>query len=330
MKHYSKVTVIGLVGIFLLAAAGTACAQASGGAPAPGVYGTGGPLVPQAITISGTQPAQVTPAQAAQAMQQMTPAQRNAAEAELAKAGGQLTPEAIEALKARPEFQNLSPEEIAKGKELLEKKEKGAEKKESREAEKTVIQEQPKTTSLFDRYRVTGRYQAISTDLRPFGYDFFNSAGVTVATDRKDVPVPAQYVIGPGDEVRILMWGRVNAQHNLVVDRNGNITIPQVGPLHIAGLTFEQMAGYLIKQSEQIVGANIDITMGTLKSIPIFVLGDVQEAGGVHGGLFRHHHRCPSDRGRAFGDRLHAECAAPPEGQGPYHFRPLRPADQRR
>ncbi len=291
MKHYSKITTIGVLGVFLLAAAGTASAQVGGGAPASGAYGAGGPLVPQAITISGGQPVQVTPGQEGQAMQQMTPAQRSAAQAELARTGGQLTPEAIEALKARPEFQNLSPEEIAKGKDLLEKKEKGTEKKEPekkepREGEKTVIQEQPKRTSLFDRYRVTGRYQAISTDLRPFGYDFFASAGVTLATDRKDVPVPARYVVGPGDEVRILMWGRVNAQHNLVVDRNGNITIPQVGPLHIAGLTFEQMASYLIKQSEQIVGANIDITMGALKSIPIFVLGDVMRPGAYTVGSF--------------------------------------------
>jgi polysaccharide export outer membrane protein len=275
VKHYSKVTAIGLVWVFLLAAAGTAYAQVSGGAPAAGLYGTGGPLVPQAITIPGTQPGQVTPAQAAEAMQLMTPAQSSAVE-----------PQAIEALKARPEFQSLSPEEIAKGKELLEEKEKVPEKKGSTPPEKTVIQGQPRTTSLFDRYRVTGRYQAVSTDLRPFGYAFFNSADITVATDRKDVPVPARYVIGPGDEVRILMWGRVNAQHNLVVDRNGNIAIPQVGPLHIAGLTFEQMAGYLIKQSEQIVGANIDITMGTLKSIPIFVLGDVKRPGAYTVGSF--------------------------------------------
>ena len=291
MKRYSKVATIGLVGVLLLIAVGTAYPQVGGGAPASGVYGTGGPLVPQAITIPVEQAGRVTPGPEAEAMQQMTPAQRIAVEAELGMTRGQLTPQATEALKARPEFQNLSPEEIAKGKGLLEKKEKGAEKKEpekreSTAPEKTMIREEPKTTSLFDRYRVTGRYQAISMDLRPFGYAFFSSAGIMVATDRKDVPVPAQYVIGAGDEVRILMWGRVNAQHNLVVDRNGNITIPQVGPLHIAGLTFEQMADYLIKRSEQIVGANIDITMGTLKSIPIFVLGDVKRPGAYTVGSF--------------------------------------------
>ncbi len=287
MKHYSKVAARGLCGVLLLMAAGQAYAQVGNGFPAPAAYGTGGPLVPQAITIPAEQARQVTPPQA---VQRMTPAQGSAVEAE-GMAGGQLTPRAMEALKARSEFQNLSPEEIAKGKELIENKEKGAEKKETekrepREAEKTVIQEQPKTPSLFDRYRVTGRYQSISTDLRPFGYAFFNGAGVTVATDRKDVPVPAQYVIGPGDEVKILMWGRVNAQHNLVVDRSGNITLPQVGPLHVAGLTFEQMAGHLIKQAEQIVGASIDVTMGSLKSIPIFVLGDAKRPGAYTVGAF--------------------------------------------
>ena len=197
----------------------------------------------------------------------------------------------MEALRARPEFKSLSPEEIAKGRELLEKKERGTEKKEpekkeSAQPEKTVIGEQRKPNSLFDRYRLTGKYQDISTDLKPFGYDFFNSSAVSLTTERRDVPVPAEYMIGPGDEVKILMWGRVNAQHSLVVDRNGNITVPQIGPFHIAGMTFEQMAGYLVKQSEQIVGANIDITMGALKSIPIFVLGDVKRPGAYTVGSF--------------------------------------------
>ena len=157
MKRYSKVATIGLVGVLLLIAVGTAYPQVGGGAPASGVYGTGGPLVPQAITIP-EQAGRVTPGPEAEAMQQMTPAQRIAVEAELGMTRGQLTPQATEALKARPEFQNLSPEEIAKGKGLLEKKEKGAEKKEpekreSTAPEKTMIREEPKTTSLFDRYK---------------------------------------------------------------------------------------------------------------------------------------------------------------------------------
>ncbi len=294
MKQHLTIRNLAIAAIFLTAAAGYGYGQAPGGAggfalapqgppmTAPGTTVVGpqaaGPFAPQVLTFPG--------AQGSQALQQMTPAQRSAAEAELARTGGQLTPQAIDALRARPDFKNLSPDEIVKGKELLDKKENEPEKKEALEKEKTVIGQQRKISSLFDRYRMRGKYQEISTDLRPFGYDFFAGAGVSIATDRKDVPVPSKYVVGPGDEVKILMWGRVNGQYNLTIDRNGNITLPQVGPLHIAGLSFEQMASYLIKQSEQIVGANIDITMGALKTIPIFVLGDVARPGAYTIGSF--------------------------------------------
>ena len=115
---------------------------------------------------------------------------------------------------------------------------------------------------------------------------FFRSRQIKVVTDRKDIPVPGDYTIGPGDEVKILLWGRVNANYSLVVDRNGNITIPQVGPIPVAGLTFEQMSKHLIKQAEQFVGANIDVTMGALKSMQIFVLGDVKRPGAYTIGSF--------------------------------------------
>ncbi|MCX5909752.1 MAG: hypothetical protein NTY64_21900, partial [Deltaproteobacteria bacterium] len=81
------------------------------------------------------------------------------------KSGGILTPEAIEALKTRPEFKGLTPDEVLKGKELLEKKEVPA------LPEKKVIGEEPKGKTLFERYRDIGKYQDISTALKPFGYD---------------------------------------------------------------------------------------------------------------------------------------------------------------
>ncbi|MGZ3648579.1 MAG: hypothetical protein ACXU9G_06065, partial [Syntrophales bacterium] len=103
-------------------------------------------------------------------------------------------------------------EDIQKGKELLEQREKEARKKEverqvQTEAEKRIISEEPKRESLFDRSRQTGKYQDIKKELKPFGYEFFQEAAVRVMTDRKDIPVPMKYVIGPGDEVKILLWG---------------------------------------------------------------------------------------------------------------------------
>ena len=196
--------------------------------------------------------------------QQLTPAQKQA-----------LTPEAIETLKARPEFKGVTPEEVAKGKELLELKKKEA---------PAIVEE--KEVSLFNRFRQLGKYQNIPLDLKPFGYDFFQTAAVRIVTERGDMPVPQKYIIGPGDEVKILLWGRVNAQYNLVVDRDGKITIPQIGPVFVAGQTFEEMSKQIIKQAEQIVGTNVDVTLGSLKTIPVFVLGDVRRPGAYTIGSF--------------------------------------------
>ncbi|MFN3534839.1 MAG: SLBB domain-containing protein, partial [Desulfatiglandales bacterium] len=139
---------------------------------------------------------------------------------------------------------------------------------------------------LFKTYRKVGAYEVSTKGLKRFGESFFQEATVRVITQRKDIPVPEEYVIGPGDEVKVTMWGRVNAQYNLVVDRDGNIAIPQLGPMRVAGMTFRDMAVHLIEQTKQIVGANVDITMGALKSIPIFVLGDVRRPGAYMVGPF--------------------------------------------
>jgi polysaccharide biosynthesis/export protein len=243
-------------------------------------------------------PQQITPRQA-EMLQQLSPQQQQAIQEEVGKTGGVLTPQAIEALKSRPELKGITPEDIAKGKAILEQTQKEAEKKEPEkklleerkpleemaESRKTTV-EGPEDKSLFDRFRTVQGYQDISTAIRPFGYDFFREAAVKILTERKDIPVPEKYVVGPGDEVKILFWGRVNAQHNLVVDRNGNITIPNIGPVQVAGMTFQEMSQNLIKQSEQMVGANVDITMGSLKTIPVFILGDVRRPGAYTVGAF--------------------------------------------
>ncbi len=220
----------------------------------------------------------MTPDQAA-AARNLTPAQKGAIAQELEKTGGKLTPGAVDALKGRPEFEGLSPEEVAKGKELIEQAEKKQPDRAADRGPKRTITDLPKGETLFERAQMLGSYQNIPLDLRPFGYDFFREAAIKVITDRKDIPVPLQYVVGPGDEVRIVLWGRVNASYTLTVDRDGKIAIPDIGPLNVAGMTFEEMSGHLTSQAQQITGTNVDITMGALRTIPIFVLGDVRRPG---------------------------------------------------
>lgn len=190
-------------------------------------------------------------------MESLNPAQRKAAQAELSKTGGQVTPEAIEALKKSPEFKDLKPEEVQKGKDLLEKKDaaKGEEKK--------LIEEKPSPLE-------------VSTTLKPFGYDLF--AGVSL-TPSQDMPVASDYVVGPGDEISILLWGRLSGQYTLMVSRDGTIQLPNIGPLSVAGMAFDEMKKYLTRQAKNIVGAEINVTMGRLRTIQVFVLGEVKKPG---------------------------------------------------
>ncbi len=229
----------------------------------------------------------------AEAAKALTPAHQEAVMQELRRTGGQLTPGAIDAIRARPEFQGLSPEEISKGMELLQQQKdarneaekakgseiKGAEREKETLATKTVIGDFPKGETLFVRAQTQGKYQDISLDLKPFGHDFFRDSAVKVITQRSDIPVPVNYVVGPGDEVKIVLWGRVNASYSIPVDRDGKVNIPNIGPLTVAGMTFEQMAGNLIKQAEQMTGTSVDISMGALRTIPVFILGEVRRPG---------------------------------------------------
>lgn len=221
----------------------------------------------------------------------ITPDMQQSIQSELQKSGINLTPAEIQKGKEMLEKREtpLTAEEIQKGREMLEKRKKA--KTEETEKKKDITQEsnekaenkaaeteQEGEDSLFFRTRKIGKYQDISLNLKRFGIDFFRFTAPASA-ERKDIPIPLSYVVGSGDQVNILLWGRLNAQHSLTVDRDGKITIPQIGPVYVAGMTYEQMSKHVIAKAEQIVGTNIDITIGSTRSIPIFVLGDVKKPG---------------------------------------------------
>ncbi len=204
-----------------------------------------------------------------------------AVQSELQKAGVTLTPAEIqkgrEMLEQRGD-KPLTDAEIKQGKEMLDKRQKEAPPRADSAPDAADDRDDPDDRdSLFHRTREKGKYQNISLSLRRFGHDFFRHTAV--GATRTDVPVPLNYVIGAGDQINILLWGRLNAQHSLTVDRDGKITIPQIGPVYVAGMTYEQMSQHVIAKAEQITGTNIDITVGSTRSIPVFVLGDVRRPG---------------------------------------------------
>jgi protein involved in polysaccharide export with SLBB domain len=93
-------------------------------------------------------------------------------------------------------------------------------------------------------------------------------------------PVTSDYVIGPDDELRIRIWGQVNYSGNLRVDRSGNIYLPEVGAVQVAGLQFSALDQHL-RTAVGRVYRNFDLSvdMGRIRSMQIYVTGQARRPG---------------------------------------------------
>src|ERR1700678_3536080 len=115
-------------------------------------------------------------------------------------------------------------------------------------------------------------------NLQQFGYSLFTSR-VSTCAPVANVPVSDDYVVGPGDQLKMLMWGRINNTLSLTVGRDGSVSIPEIGPMQVAGLTFAQTKQLIEDHAGQITGVKVDVTMGKLKTIQVYVVGEVAQPG---------------------------------------------------
>src|SRR6058998_2858900 len=115
--------------------------------------------------------------------------------------------------------------------------------------------------------------------LRQYGYSMFAS-NVSTFAPVDDIPVGPDYVLGPGDDLAINVWGAVDSTLIRTVDRNGRIVLPKVGDLRIWGLTFSQ-ADRLIRDelSRFFRGFQTSVTMGRLRTVSVHVVGEVCQPG---------------------------------------------------
>ncbi|MGO9061316.1 MAG: SLBB domain-containing protein, partial [Candidatus Binataceae bacterium] len=117
-----------------------------------------------------------------------------------------------------------------------------------------------------------------SSNLTQFGYSAFMSPVSTFAPTQ-NVPITDDYMLGPGDQLVVFTWGRVNAQLQLQVQSDGSVLIDQVGPLQVAGLTFGQARKLIEGRLKQSTGTEVNVTMGQLRSIQVTVVGEVNQPG---------------------------------------------------
>ena len=115
--------------------------------------------------------------------------------------------------------------------------------------------------------------------LKPFGYDLFEGVPSTFAPV-SDIQVPADYVVGPGDTMQIQLYGNETASYLLTVGRDGRVNFPKLGPIAVGGQSFLDARAIIEHRvSQQLIGSRVSVTMGDLRSIRVFVLGDAEKPG---------------------------------------------------
>jgi len=122
--------------------------------------------------------------------------------------------------------------------------------------------------------------KASPSELQPFGYNMFN---VTPSTFAPIAPtsVPPDYTLGPGDNVIVNLWGKVDLELDLTVDREGKVFIPKAGDLTVWGLTLDQFERKLKKKLSTIYSDfEMNVILGKIRSIKVFVFGEVTNPGG--------------------------------------------------
>ncbi|MEM8981981.1 MAG: SLBB domain-containing protein [Pseudomonadota bacterium] len=115
--------------------------------------------------------------------------------------------------------------------------------------------------------------------LEPYGYNVFQRRN-GLLPETSTLPVPTNYVIGPGDTVRVQIFGAQSATYDLEVGRNGDVNVPDIGPVTVAGLTFDDLREEVSRRvAEQLIGAQASVTLTQLRSIQVFLAGDVESPG---------------------------------------------------
>lgn len=125
--------------------------------------------------------------------------------------------------------------------------------------------------------------------LQPFAYSIFQR-GPSTFEPIINVPTPPNYVLGPGDEIVVNVWGETQLTYTLTVARDGYVIIPDAGKIQVANLTIDALKRRLLERmtaiyaslarGNQSATSFLDVSIGKLRTMQIFVLGEAHLPGG--------------------------------------------------
>ena len=112
-----------------------------------------------------------------------------------------------------------------------------------------------------------------------YGYDLFRTTPTTFSL-LSDVPTPTNYILGPGDKVRVEYYGSDNSNKNGYITRAGTFHLPSLGPVTIAGLTLSEAIDLITKKvKSELIGTEAFVTLSELRSINIYLAGAAYKPG---------------------------------------------------
>jgi protein involved in polysaccharide export with SLBB domain len=144
---------------------------------------------------------------------------------------------------------------------------------------RTVAQPNPYPT-LPSTKALYAQFPDDAKGLKRFGSEIFRADAVGLAQFPMDLPAGPDYVLGPGDTVTLDIWGGVSQKLTQTVDREGRITLPEAGPVMVAGLSLAQAQKLVqTKLEPQFRNAHVDLSVSRIRSLRVYVVGDVQRPG---------------------------------------------------
>ncbi|MCZ4253678.1 SLBB domain-containing protein [Pseudoalteromonas shioyasakiensis] len=147
---------------------------------------------------------------------------------------------------------------------------------ESAEQEPTV---QPRLEQNDEPLTDEERFAPKVDEVKPFGYDLF-AGEPTSFMPSENAAVPDTYLIGRGDTLNINFYGKESESYEVVVDREGRISIPNLSPVQVAGLTFAEVKELIkAKVEQEVIGIKAFVSVGKLRSIRVLVLGEAYKPG---------------------------------------------------
>jgi len=115
--------------------------------------------------------------------------------------------------------------------------------------------------------------------INQFGYAIFKSTASSFIPDN-GAPVGPDYIVGPGDSFVITMWGISEGIFNVDVGRDGNIVLPKVGTVNVAGIRFGQLQTFVEQQlTKYYEKVNVSVSMKNIRTIRVYIVGEVQSPG---------------------------------------------------